>query len=792
MIFEYQFSNIILMKKISFLLVVLIQTFCLQSQTITQTIKGQVFDSNTRQGLPGASIVIAGSDPIIGVTTNAEGYFTLDNIPVGRVSIKVSFLGYEPILISDLLITSGKEIVLSIPMNESFTDLDEITISPESGKDKPINSMATLSAKTFSVEQAGRYAGGMDDPSRLAASFAGVAPSTVENNEIVIRGNPAKGILWRVEGVEIPAPNHLAGLFSGGGVNTMFNSSILSNSDFFTGAFPAEYGNAISGVFDINLRIGNNAKKEYSFQAGTYGIDMTAEGPFSSSSVSSYLINYRYSTYGLLQQLLPHVTGLPAYSDLALKLNIPTSNAGIFSMWSINGTGNVESNNSLDTTEWVLNYDSYDYNITYRLSASGINHKTAAGPNTYITTSFSMSATEYINHNMYFRPNLTVVPVSDQNETEIKYSLQSNINHRFSRRININSGFMVSSLQYKYKVEANTDVAHNDKADFSIKHRGKTFTGQYYIQSGIKLSSRIEVKPGFHLLYNSVNDDISLEPRIGISARIADMHKISVAYGNHGKTEPLRIYLMDVETDDGLSQPNKKLKTTKAHHYILSYDWKISEKMLLRLEPYYQKLYNVPVIPDSSFSMINYNNEIFFISELNNEGSGTNLGIDLTLERFLKDGLYYMLTASLFDSRYKGGDGIERKTRYDQNYVINLLGGKEWYTSTHNTLSLNGKFTVLGGRRYSPVDIPSSLESRYVVYDETRVFEKQAPTNYYLDISVNYTINKPKASHSLVLHAKNMFLEKEFLGHAYNFRKNQVEPYELAIVFPYLSYTISF
>ena len=271
MIFEYQFSNIILMKKISFLLVVLIQTFCLQSQTITQTIKGQVFDSNTRQGLPGASIVIAGSDPIIGVTTNAEGYFTLDNIPVGRVSIKVSFLGYEPILISDLLITSGKEIVLSIPMNESFTDLDEITISPESGKDKPLNSMATLSAKTFSVEQAGRYAGGMDDPSRLAASFAGVAPSTVENNEIVIRGNPAKGILWRVEGVEIPAPNHLAGLFSGGGVNSMFYISILSNSVFFTGAFPAEYGNAISGVFDINLRIGNNAKKEYSFQAGTYG-----------------------------------------------------------------------------------------------------------------------------------------------------------------------------------------------------------------------------------------------------------------------------------------------------------------------------------------------------------------------------------------------------------------------------------------------------------------------------------------------------------------------------------------
>jgi hypothetical protein len=171
--------------------------------------------------------------------------------------------------------------------------LKEIVVRPELEKDKPINEMATLSARSFSVEEAQRFAGGMDDPSRLASTYAGVTPSTVDNNEIVIRGNAAKGILWRLEGVEIPAPNHLAGLFSGGGINTMFSSNMLTNSDFFTGAFPAEYGNALSGVFDIKQRKGNADKREYAFQIGSLGIDFALEGPFKKGKKATYLINYR-------------------------------------------------------------------------------------------------------------------------------------------------------------------------------------------------------------------------------------------------------------------------------------------------------------------------------------------------------------------------------------------------------------------------------------------------------------------------------------------------------------------
>lgn len=780
------------MKKFLFVLFFFTQSFSIFSQEITQKIRGKIFDRETHIGLPGANIFVIGSNPFIGTTADIDGNFILDKVPVGRISIQISYIGYENYIVSDILVSSGKEVVLNIPLVESFASLREVVVKPDFEKDKAINKMATLSAKSFSVEDASRYAGGMDDPSRLVSSFAGVTPSTVENNEIVIRGNSAKGILWRVEGVEIPAPNHLAGLFSGGGVSTMFNSNMLSNSDFFTGAFPSEYGNALSGVFDIKLRTGNNTKREYAIQVGSYGIDFGAEGPFARGKNASYLINYRYSTYGLLQDLLPQVTGLPSYSDLSLKLNFPTEKAGVFSIWSINGMGKIQYVNEKDTSKWKTNYDSYDYDIHYNLTASGINHRKIIGNNSYLFSTISFSATEYINKNTYFLPDLKEIPVSDQNEIDYKYSFSSFLNHKFNNRHTNRTGLIVNRIQYKYDVTANTDVANNDTSDFFVKSNDFAYYYQFYSQSKFKLTEKIDINSGLHFMLLNTNNKVSIEPRIGINWELSENHKLSFAYGKHSKIEPLRIYLMEVKTDLGFETLNKKLKITKAHHFVLGYDWKISPNAHLRLEPYYQKLFDVPVIRDSSFSMINYNNEMYFSSQLISKGTGTNVGIDITLERFMKNGYYYMLTTSLFNSKYVGGDGVERNTKYNQNLVLNVLGGKEWQTKKNNTFSLNGKFTILGGRRYAPVDIDKSLSSQFVIYDNSKIFEEQAPTNYYIDISMNYTINKPKLSHSIILQIKNLLMQKEFLGHAYNFRTNSIEPYELTIMFPYISYKILF
>ncbi len=781
-------------KKIIFILfaTVFVLFNTTQAQELTQTIKGMVVDNESQISLPGATIVIINSKPLRGTISDNDGNFRLDNVPVGRISLKISFVGYEDRYISDLPVNSGKEISLNIELKESFSKLDEVVIKANTNKEEALNKMATLSARTFSVEDAQRFAGGMDDPSRLASSYAGVTPSTVDNNEIVIRGNAAKGILWRLEAIEIPAPNHLAGMFSGGGVSTMFSNNMLANSDFLTGAFPAEYGNALSGVFDMKLRTGNVDKKEYAFQIGSMGIDFSLEGPFRKGKRSSYLINYRYSTIGLLQDLMPQVTGLPTYSDLSLKFNFPTKKYGVFSFWSINGMGNIANVLDKDTTKWETNMESFEYDISYKLTASGINNKKILNNKTYLFTSASFSETEYINKNVYYRMDLQEVPVTNQNELNSNLSFASYINHKFNSRHTNRTGFVISRLSYIFNVENNTNIAENNVADFFVNSTGQANSYQFYSQSKYYLKENLNINTGIHVMNFNINNEIILEPRLGLNWKFTNKQTLSFAYGKHSRIEPLRIYLTEVPVGNTFERQNSSLNITKAHHFVLGYDIKFGKKTHLRLEPYYQYLYDVPVISDSSFSMLNYDSETFFTKQLTNKGTGKNIGLDLTLEQFLDKGFYYMITASVYDSKYKGGDGVVRNTRYNQNFVFNVLSGKEWQTKNNNTFGFNGKLTIIGGKRQSPLNYEKSEQYKYVVYDYSKIYENQLPTNYFVDFSVNYTINKHGYSQSLILQAKNLLLQEESFGHAFNYKTNSVEPYGLTIIFPYLSYKIQF
>lgn len=778
-------------KPILFIAIIMMFSSYIMAQT-TQSIRGIVMDNESEMSLAFASVMILDTDPPQGTITDENGAFRIEEVAVGRISLRISYVGYEDRVIQGVLVNSGKELDLHISLKESFASLKEVEVTATDRKDEALNQMATVSARSISVEETKRFAGGMDDPSRLASTFAGVTPSTVDNNEIVIRGNAAKGILWRLEGMEIPAPNHLAGMFSGGGINTMFSNNMLATSDFFTGAFPAEYGNAMSGVFDMRLRNGNADKREYTFQVGTQGIDFSLEGPFKKGSRATYLINYRYSTIGLLQDLMPQVTGLPTYQDLSLKLYFPTQKAGVFSLWSINGSGRIKSNMETDTSKWETNMDSYQYDISYRLSSSGVNHRIFLNKKAYVFSSFTFSATDYGNKNDYYRLSLQEVPVTDQTEINTRASLSSYLNYKFSAKHTNRSGIIINRMNYQFDIANNTNVAENDQADFFVDSKGQAMSYQVYSQSKYYLRENLNLNAGLHMVYFNTNKEFIPEPRLGINWHLLPRHTLSLAYGKHSRIEPLRIYLTEVPTENGYELLNQDLNITKAHHFVLSYDLKLGAHTHLVIEPYYQMLYDVPTTPDSSFSMINYNSETFFTDVLNNSGTGTNMGVDFTLEQFINNGFYYMITASLYESKFKGGDGIERNTRYNQNFVFNLLTGKEWQTKKNHTFGINGKFTVLGGKRQSPVDMEQSLAYEYVVYDESQLYEEQLPTSFYVDLSLNYTINRPKCAHSFIIQAKNLLMQEESLGHAYNYNTKMVEPYGLEIIYPYISYKIQF
>jgi len=313
------------MHKIKSVVIILLCLFAISvnGQHLTQTVKGKVVDADIRVSLPGATIVLLGTDPLIGTVTDIDGNFRIGNVPVGRYDIQVSYIGYDPTIVRDIIMGSVKEITLVVELSELVHEMETVEITAELSKNKPINSMSIISARQISVEESKRYAGGVDDPAQLVTAFAGVAGS-MQGNGVAIRGNAPKSMLWRMEGVQISNPNHYANITTlGGGAFTALSAQLLANSDFYSGALPAGYGNALSGALDLQMRRGNNERYEGSFKLGTIGIDFASEGPFKKGGGSSYLFNYRYSTFALIAPVLPDDAAGNRFMDLSFKLNFP-------------------------------------------------------------------------------------------------------------------------------------------------------------------------------------------------------------------------------------------------------------------------------------------------------------------------------------------------------------------------------------------------------------------------------------------------------------------------------------
>lgn len=763
----------------------------LHSQDLTQTVKGRVVDHETQISLPGATVTILGTDPLIGTITDLDGYFRIENVPVGRYNIEVSYLGYQPFQVTELMVSSGKEVSLNVELNESVKEIDEAVVKAYTRKDRALNSMATLSARSFSVEEAGRYAGGFDDPARMASSFAGITTGALGDNSIVIRGNAPKGILWKLEGVPIPNPNHFAGAVSaGGGFVTIFSSQLMANSDFFTGAFPAEYGNALAGVFDMKLRTGNQDKREYWFQAGLLGVDFGSEGPIVMGKKATYLFNYRYSTYGLIKPLFPEGAGLPTYQDLSFKFNFPTKKAGIFSLWGIGAIDEINKYEEEDSASWEMIAEGEREKTNMKPAAAGLTHKYILGNKTYLNT--TIAATNYSGghdrRRLDSQLNLHQIQHIDVNEQKIVG--HSFLNHKFSARHTNRTGIIYNHMFY------NIDLRESETAGAPMQQfvddDGNSGLWQFYSQSKFVLGSNITANSGVHASYFDLNNNYSIEPRFGIRWDFIPNHAISFAAGKHSQLEDLKIYL----AEQNGQQPNKNLDYSSAWHFVLGYDWKLSDYLRLKVEPYYQQLSDVPVIKDSTYSMVNFHQQWFFNDALVNEGTGTNIGVDFTVERFLNNGYYWLSTASVFDSKYVGGDGIERNSAYDRGYVANLLFGKEFYFNNkpnkQRILSLNGKLTFLGGERLNPVLENESIQKKEIVFDHTNAFSMQSDPSLIANITINYRKNKPNYSSVWSLQIINLFGAPSTHYDYYNYKTNDLDVYEENFIVPNLSYKIEF
>ena len=616
----------------------------------------------------------------------------------------------------------------------------------------------------------------------------------MNSNGIVIRGNAPKGLLWRLEGLEIANPSHFANMtsFGGGGI-TALSAQMLASSDFYTGAFPAEFGNALSGAFDIRLRSGNRDRREHVFQASILGFDLSSEGPFKKGKGSTYLFNYRYSLFSLLEPILPENAGLIKYQDFSFKTDLPTKKLGIFSIWGIGSSDYSGSKVSIEPEDWEYEQDQLEGVGRTFMGALGITNKAIVGKNTLVNSSLALSGSGLIWDYQKMDSLKQLHPYQNIEDFSWKYSLASYINHKFSAGHTNRTGITLHLLNYDILMQE--APIQGDALITAVNDNGSSELLHAFSQSRFDLSEKVTLNAGFHVQFFTLNSSLSVEPRLGAKWRFAPGQSLSLGYGLHSRLELLFMYLSQQQDSNGITMPNIDLGFTRANHFVVGYDLSVSKQVQFRAELFYQYLFDVPVEENTSYSLLNVDQEWFINRTLVNKGTGENMGIDLTLERFMSGGFYYLVTVSVFSSTYSGGDGIKRSSRYDKGLVMNFLGGKEWNVGRgqkYNTLGLNGKFSIIGGDRISPVDEAATFVAKEVIYNESLAFEERKPHVFYLHFALNYRVNKPKHAGIWSLQVLNVLGSPEFFGYKYNVKYNSINKDQQTIVFPNISYKIEF
>ncbi len=756
-------------------------------QNLTQTIRGFVTDADNHNGLIGASVYIPSLEK--GVTTDENGSFRLEEIPVGRYSIETSYIGYATLIISEILLESGKELVLEIKLQAASANLKEIVVKGLAPNQRDKISPAH---EILTIEETLRLPATFFDPARLAFSYAGVSSSNDQANHLVVRGNTPNNMSWRLEGVEIVNPNHLSNggtdtdrpAPNGGGVNIL-SAQLLGNSTFMRGAFPAAYGNVLGGVMDMNFRKGNNEKYGFTGQIGVIGIDISAEGPISDNKKTSFLANYRYSTLGLLGAAGVDLGDESInFQDFAMNLNIPLSETTNLSLFGFSGNSeNVFDAKELEERQFEK--DNFDIVFTSKMWAAGYKFQQNINDDWRLNLTGVFSAVNTIRSASI--DTLAIETPFDRDDVSTqKFSMNTSLNYKLKSNSRLQFGIVNTWLR-------------DEKTLFSFETADIVSGGiiegtllQPYLDWKYERSN-VSLNLGVRSVFFTYNNTSSLEPNGSLKWNLKNKQSLGVAYGLQSQRQLPQIYQIPI---DPISEDdNSILELTKSHQFSLFYDKKWNST-IFKIETYYQSFFDVPIAKniENSFSTLNT-----FEGTVNlplvNEGTGKNYGVEITAQQYFSNNTFWLGNVSLYESKYKGSDGIERDTRFNGNYIINATYGKEFPYSKKGKdyiLGVNLHVNYAGGLRETPIDEEASELAQRTIFDETEAFSIQQKDYFKSDLRIYWKRNKKRFNSTLALDIQNVTNTKNPSFKYYdNFLNEVVQNNQLGLI-PILSYRIEF
>ncbi len=767
------------MKSKQLLLTLAFLTCALLSQA--QTLRGTVRDASTGEVISGANLSLrAAPDSLhLSAVSDISGQYFFQNLRPGYYTMSIDYSGYRPMIIREINIAGGKETLLDVNYDQNV-DLPMLTIINSANR-RPLQPLSEI---PLTREQTFRFPATFFDPARLAMTYPGVMNNDDQANGLSVRGNSPAFVRWHLEGTDIVNPNHLtnAGTFSdrptaaAGGV-LMFSAQLLDNSSLLTGSFPAGYGEALGGIMDMNLRRGNNRQHEFTAQTGLIGLDLSAEGPLFEKGKNSYLVNYRYSTVGLLGQMgISFGDEEIDFQDLSFKLNFQGKNGGEWSLFGLGGLSNNVFEHKTDSASIDEFKDFFDIDYTSKTGVIGLSNWSPLGKKGWVK--FSLTASTQSNDRTSESAQYSEYDSYDYVD-ESKFSGSATLSQRLSAQWRIMTGVTLTRQYFRYESLLYTQPQETPEHQYLVTQPWANATWN-------SLNEKTSIQAGLHSLIFPYKDRVTVEPRLTVTQILAPNHRLALSGGMYSAIAPL--WLLEEELD-----------IQRAWHGGLRYTWNATPEWIFKGEVFWQQQTDVGVDnTPSTFSLLNENEyKIYQNKTLVYSNAGKNRGLEISAERYFTGGWFALANATLLKSDYRGSDDVWRTSRWHTRYIVNLTGGKEWQRDKRpgqvRSFGINGRLTWTDGLRAMPVDAIASAAAGYTVFDERSGYSIAQRDYVRLDLRVYWKRSFDNRRNStFAMDFQNVTMRENIAYQYWDSYTQEVETkYQLGLI-PNLSWRLEF
>ncbi len=720
------------------------------------SIKGKIVDAATMKALPGVNIIVLGSGR--GVAADIEGAFTLHDIPVGIHRIKFQHIGYEAVVRSDISVRPGRITFLEVALNETIIETGEVVVTANyftSQADRPVS---VISLKNEEIRRAPGSAG---DVSRVLTVLPSVGQVSDNANDLVVRGGSPIENGFYVDGMQVPNINHFPVQGSSGGAIGILNVDFIDDVTFYSGGFPAVYGDRLSSITNITFREGNREVMEGQLDLGMAGVGGVLEGPLPSGK-GSWFISGRHSYLDMISSFIDVGGTLPRYGDVQGKVVVDLDERNRLSLLNIFGASISGFSREEAVDEGVNYYGPYNA----WQNTVGINWRLLRGSGGYSTTSLSYSFSRYDN-----AFNLTTTGEqrsgSDSYEGGLRFR---NVNYfRFGKRVSLEAGMDASLERYRYDyfVREHTDHLGQLNPGLDINREVREWKSGLFALVSLQLLERLTFTAGLRGDYFSYNEEAAISPRLSFLYQLTDRLALRAAAGMFRQQLPM--YLLTQY------ESNRELPTTVARHIIVGVDYMLTADTKLTLEGYGKEYLDFPLTPaDPSRFVVDDGRFNAFWSNypsLRPSGQARAYGAELLLQKKLARDLYGIFSASLYRTRYRDLDGIWRDRDFDNRYLVSIAGG---YKPSRNW-EFSVRWSLAGGAPYTPFDKDASTAAGTGILDGSRIQGERYDAYHKLDIRIDRRFYFRSSNIALYLSVWNVYNRQNVSYYYWNEMENRAD-----------------